>query len=173
MSEPSHRSTSTFLFMARIARNPLHQRTRSHTAGLVLFVQLGLVLFALMGTDQIMLLGSAGVARPNTLLKVSLPRVQEGSLWTFNDHCEHIVIGWPLDGSHEPRIQLADQFASLADIQLYVREDRVCYYDRLPPKRTMVIYADADMPMALITAVKQELRYANQLRICYAVTTMP
>lgn len=159
--------------MARIARYPPYQRNRPHTAGVVLFAQLGLVLFALLGINQIILLGSAGLARPNTLLKVWLPRVEEGSLWTFDDHCEHIVIGWPLDGSHEPRIQLADQFASLADIQPYVREDRVCYDDRLPPKRTMVIYADADMPMALITAVKQELRYANQLKICYAVRTMP
>ena len=159
--------------MARIARYPPYQRNRPHTAGVVLFAQLGLVLFALLGAEQILLLGSTGVARPNTLLKVSLPQVQEGSLWTFNEHCEHIVIGWPLDGSHEPRIQLADQFADLADIQLYVRADRVCHYERIPPKKTMVIYADADMPMAFVHAVKQELRYAYQLKICYAVNTMP
>lgn len=144
--------------------------SRSFIPEAAVFIQLAVVLFALLGVNQIILLGSEGVVKPNTLVNVTLPQVKGDPLWRFNDYCDYIVIGWPLDGSPEPRIQLADQFVSVEDIGPFVRayQNRRC--EVLRPKTTMVIYADARMPMEVITAVKQELRLAGQLRICYAVT---
>lgn len=173
ISEASARSTATFVSMLHFARNRLNNGTRSFAPATVLFVQLAVVVFAMLGANQIMILGSEGVAKPNTLVKLTLPQVQEGSLWRFNDYCDYLVVGWPLDGSKEPRMLLGDQFVDLEDLWPYVRASHDSRCERLRPKGTMVIYADARMPMEVITAVKQELRKANQLRVCYAVTPVP
>lgn len=144
-----------------------HQRSSAPLAALL--VQCAIVGFALVGVVEICLLGSKGVARPNTLLKVTLPQVQDDVLWRFNEYCDYIVVGWPLDGSNAPRIQIADQFGAVEDIGAYAQPTRG-HCERIPPKRTMVIYADARVPMGIITAIKQEMRKVNQLRVCYAVT---
>ncbi len=68
----------------------------------------------------------------------------------------------------EPRIQLNDQFASVADIQNYIVQERESMRESDRPKMTVSIKADFDSPMGIITDIKQALRKAQALKISYS-----
>lgn len=133
-------------------------------------LQLAFLGFAVVGVDYLCLLGSEGIQRPNSLVHVNLPLVLEGNTTEIDRRDDYIVIGRERNGSGEWRIQLADQFVDLSDIGPYARAacEHVCDIPRRKP--TAVIYADKDTPMGLVTAVKQELRAENLLKVSYAVT---
>ncbi|MBK9147434.1 MAG: hypothetical protein IPM12_06400 [Flavobacteriales bacterium] len=133
-------------------------------------LQLAFIGFAVVGANQLVLMESDGVARRGTLMKVNLPLVQEGSLAKFDRNSEYIIIGTSGIVNCDPCIQLTDFFADLSDIGPFFRSSRERRDDSPRPKQTAIIYADRDTPMEVITAVKQELRLAGQLRVCYAVT---
>ncbi|MDB4334891.1 biopolymer transporter ExbD [bacterium] len=68
----------------------------------------------------------------------------------------------------EPRVQLNDQFATVADIQSYIAQERESMAEKDRPKMTTSIKADYDCPMGIITEIKQALRKAQALKINYS-----
>jgi len=152
---------------------PRHKRVRSTWPAVVLFMQLAIVGFAVLGTVQICLLGSDGIARRNTLVDVNLPMATEVLQGLNKIDSEYIITGWPKDlPTSEPMIQLGDQLASLEDIgpSLAWIYERRCGAVRRP---TIVIYADKQVPMGLIKAVRRELQLNYHLKVSYAVTPVP
>ncbi len=68
----------------------------------------------------------------------------------------------------EPRVQLNDQFATVADIQSYIAQERDAMKESDRPKMFTSIKADYDCPMGIITDIKQALRKAQALKINYS-----
>jgi len=152
---------------------PRHKRVRSTWPAVVLFMQLAIVGFALMGTVQICLLGSDGIARRNTLVDVTLPSATMVTYGLNKTDNEYIIIGWPKGlPTSEPMIQLGDQLASLEDIGPSLAWIHRRHCETIRPKPTIVIYADKNVPMAMIKAVKRELQLHNLLKVSFAATPM-
>lgn len=68
----------------------------------------------------------------------------------------------------EPRIQLADQLASVADVQQWVILQRESINEAERSKFTVSIKADVDAKMGLVSDIKQELRKAQALKLSYS-----
>jgi hypothetical protein len=68
----------------------------------------------------------------------------------------------------EPRIQLADQLASVGDVQQWVILQREAINEAERTKFTVSIKADIDAKMGLISDIKQELRKAQALKLSYS-----
>ncbi len=96
-----------------------------------------------------------------------LQKLEKKSLVTY------IYVGVParpyqkIFGS-EPRVQLNDQFATIADIQSYIIQERESMRESDRPKMTVSIKADYDSPMGIITDIKQALRKSQALKISYS-----
>ena len=94
-------------------------------------------------------------------------KLQKKSLVTY------IYVGVPQEqyqstfGS-EPRLQLNDQFATVDDVRNYITQERESMKESDRAKMTVSIKADYDVPMGIITEVKQALREAKALKISYS-----
>ncbi len=85
---------------------------------------------------------------------------------------DYINIGPPIDerlGSL-PRIQLDDAFADVADIGLWVEDNRLARQEAERPLITTSMKVDKDTKMGIVTDVKQELREAMALKINYSTS---
>ena len=69
-----------------------------------------------------------------------------------------------------PRIQLDDKFATVDDIQDYVRRKNSEKDEKLIPFITTSLKADQSVKMGVITDIKQELREVNALKLSYTAT---
>lgn len=85
----------------------------------------------------------------------------------------NIYIGKPKEASlgSEPRIQLNDKIATLAEIQGFVLTERESRAEHERNLITNNIKAQSDTKMGLITDLKQELRKSYSYRINYATRT--
>lgn len=82
-----------------------------------------------------------------------------------------IYIGPPLQSEvfgTEPRIQLYDSFASVADIASFIEAERQATAEAERPLMTTSLRVDRDTQMGIVTDVKQELRLVNALRVNYS-----
>ncbi len=68
----------------------------------------------------------------------------------------------------EPRIQLNDAFASVADIAPFVAAEREARNEAERPMITTSMKVDRETKMGIVTDVKQELRKSNALKINYS-----
>lgn len=68
----------------------------------------------------------------------------------------------------EPRIQLNDAFAKVADIRDYVAAEREKMDEKERPLMTVSLKVDEATKMGIIVDVKQELRKASALKINYS-----
>ncbi len=68
----------------------------------------------------------------------------------------------------EPRIQLNDAFAKVADIRDYVAAEREKMDENERPLMTVSLKVDQETRMGIIVDVKQELRKASALKINYS-----
>jgi hypothetical protein len=86
------------------------------------------------------------------------------------DLTTYIYIGAPKSAElgTEPRIQLADQLASVGDVQQWVILQRESINEAERTKFTVSIKADVDAKMGLISDIKQELRKAQSLKLSYS-----
>lgn len=83
----------------------------------------------------------------------------------------YIYVGPPIDARKfgtEPRIQLNDQMANVAEIMSFVEAERLARDEVDRPLLTTSIKADRTVKMGMVTDVKQELRKANALKINYS-----
>jgi len=96
-----------------------------------------------------------------------LKRIEQKSLIT------EISIGIPKNGEQfgkEPRIEADGRFMEVKDIVPFIMKEK----DKLPAySRDQIIIllkADEEVPMGIVSDVKQELRKANARRIVFAAT---
>lgn len=68
----------------------------------------------------------------------------------------------------EPRIQLNDSFAKLAEIRPFIIEERTAINEAERALMVVSIKSDEDVKMGLISDVKQELRRAEALKLNYS-----
>ncbi len=85
----------------------------------------------------------------------------------------YIYVGPPLKQYQakfgtEPRIQLNDSYASLADIAQFVEMERKQRDEKVVPQMTFSLKIDRDVKMGIVTDIKQELRKVNALKINYS-----
>ena len=67
----------------------------------------------------------------------------------------------------QPRIQLNDKFATVADVGAYVLAERAAKREELQNVLTTALKVDGETKMGLISDIKQELRKVNALKINY------
>ena len=84
----------------------------------------------------------------------------------------NIYVGKPKDqyqGAYgtEPRIQLNDRFATMAELQAFVASEREARKEEDRNSITNNLKVDKDVTMGIVTEIKQELRKANSLRVNY------
>lgn len=108
-----------------------------------------------------------------TDLKVKLEVPQATELTKLEDRSliDYIYVGTPYEteiyGSAS-RIQLADQFASIDEIQQYITDKREARNEGERPFVTVSLKVDKESKMGIVTDVKQELRKCQALKILYS-----
>jgi biopolymer transport protein ExbD len=109
--------------------------------------------------------------RETTLIvKIRLPEATEVQKLEKKALVSFIYVGQPIKGNFgtESRIQLNDQFATIADIQAYIATEREARDEADRKFLTTSIKADRDTRMGIITDIKQELRRAGAFKLNYS-----
>ncbi|MDE5420173.1 biopolymer transporter ExbD [Labilibaculum sp. DW002] len=101
------------------------------------------------------------------------PKANELVKLEKKDLVSNIHVGVPLRKFQktfgtEPRIQLNDQFATVADIQAFIASERESRKEELRNKLTTSLKVDQYTKMGIITDIKQELRKASSLKLNYS-----
>jgi biopolymer transport protein ExbD len=114
------------------------------------------------------------VMRETTLkIEQTLPGATEVKKMEKKSLVSYINIGKPrrtfqtMYGT-EPRIQLNDAFAKVADIRDYVAAEREKMDEKERPLMTVSLKVDEKTKMGIVVDVKQELRKASALKINYS-----
>jgi len=109
--------------------------------------------------------------RETTLIvKIRLPEATEVQKLEKKALVSFIYVGQPMKGNFgtESRIQLNDQFATIADIQAYIATEREARDEADRKFLTTSIKADRDTRMGIISDIKQELRQCGAFKINYS-----
>ena len=115
----------------------------------------------------------ATVLRDNTLLiQNTLPAADQVQKLDKKDRVIYIYAGKPssryqVKYGDQPRIQLNDKFATVADVGAYVLAERAAKREELQNVLTTALKVDGETKMGLISDIKQELRKVNALKINY------
>ena len=115
----------------------------------------------------------ATVLRDNTLLiQNTLPAADQVQKLDKKDRVIYIYAGEPSSRyqdkyGDQPRIQLNDKFATVADVGAYVLAERAAKREELQNVLTTALKVDGETKMGLISDIKQELRKVNALKINY------
>jgi biopolymer transport protein ExbD len=104
-------------------------------------------------------------------VRFQVPTATEAQKLEKKSLVSYIWMGRPIDVAKwgtTPRLQLNDAIRQPQDILQFVASER----DKLPEIQrtymTMCLKADKDIQMGLVQDVKQQLRYADALKISYA-----
>ena len=147
--------------MARFRKKKAQGPQRINTASLpdIIFM----LLFFFMVTT---------VMRETTMLvKIKLPEATEIQKLERKSLVSFIYVGEPVRSylyGTESRIQLNDQFATVADIQEFIAREREARDEVDRKFMTTSIKADQMTRMGVITDIKQELRKAGAFKINYS-----
>ncbi|MCQ2184359.1 MAG: biopolymer transporter ExbD [Bacteroidales bacterium] len=104
---------------------------------------------------------------------VKIPEASEVAKLERKDLASYINIGMPakhLQAQYgtESRIQLNDSFKNTADIRDFIAAERDSKSEADRQFMTVVIKADEEVRMGIITDVKQELRRCSALKVMYS-----
>lgn len=104
-------------------------------------------------------------------VKISKPNATETEKLEKKSLVDYINVGPPFDTRYgtEPKIQLDDSFAELADIRQWIDDNRERRDEAEKPQITTSLKVDAETKMGIVTDIKQELRDAQALKINYSV----
>jgi biopolymer transport protein ExbD len=114
------------------------------------------------------------VMRETTLMiNQNLPGATEVKKLEKKSLVSYINIGKPKPAFQsmygtEPRIQLNDAFAKVADIRDYITAERGKMDEKEIPFMTVSLKVDSETKMGIVVNVKQELRKAGALKINYS-----
>jgi len=105
-------------------------------------------------------------------VRVRIPDATEVAKLERKDLSSYIYIGTPTQQYQaqygtESRIQLNDSFRTVDDIRDFIAAERENLSEADRPFMTVVIKADQDTRMGIVTDVKQELRRCSALKIMY------
>ena len=106
----------------------------------------------------------ATVLRDNTLLiQNTLPAADQVQKLDKKDRVIYIYAGKPSSRyqdkyGDQPRIQLNDKFATVADVGAYVLAERAAKREELQNVLTTALKVDGETKMGLISDIKQELQ---------------
>ncbi len=108
----------------------------------------------------------------------AMPQANETVKLEKKSLVSNIYVGKPTDhyqGAYgtEPRIQLNDKFATIAELQAFVASERDARKEEDRNSITNNLKIDRNVTMGIITDIKQELRKANSLRVNYGSTKRP
>jgi biopolymer transport protein ExbD len=109
--------------------------------------------------------------RETTLfIKVRVPQVTEVQKLEKKSLVSFIYIGEPIrkELGTDSRIQLNDQFATIADIQEFITREREARDEVDRKLLTTSMKIDRDTRMGIVTDVKQELRKIGAFKINYS-----
>lgn len=103
-------------------------------------------------------------------VKIDRPYASELNRLEKKHLVDYINIGPPLDPRYgkEPRIQLDDDFATVDDIPKWLELNRTKVLEQEIPKMTTSLKVDEGTKMGIVSAVKQQLRESNSLKINYS-----
>jgi len=106
-------------------------------------------------------------------VEIKLPEASEAKKIENKSLISYIYIGppnatWAGQYGTKPVIQLNDQIAKLDNIQQWVEEERGLRDEVDVPKMTYSLKIHEEVDMGIITDLKQELRYAQALKINYS-----
>jgi biopolymer transport protein ExbD len=149
--------------MSRFKKKPDGMTPRINTASLPDIVFM--LLFFFMVTTTIRDASLKVQIRPPEATEIQ--KLEKKSLVSY------IYVGPPLKQYQakfgtEPRIQLNDSYASLADIAQFVEMERKQRDEKVVPQMTFSLKIDRDVKMGIVTDIKQELRKVNALKINYS-----
>lgn len=107
------------------------------------------------------------------LVTVRVPEASEIAKLERKDLASYINIGAPIISKQaefgtDARIQLNDSFKNVDDIRDFVAAERENLSEADRSFMTVVIKADRDVRMGIVTDVKQELRRCSALKIMYS-----
>ncbi|MCI1779170.1 MAG: biopolymer transporter ExbD [Bacteroidales bacterium] len=93
------------------------------------------------------------------------------------DLASYIYVGTPIPSKQaeygtDARIQLNDSFKSVNDIRDFVAAERESLSENDREFMTIVIKADENTRMGIVTDIKQELRRCSALKIMYSARTV-
>ncbi|MFK7807821.1 MAG: ExbD/TolR family protein [Saprospiraceae bacterium] len=96
-----------------------------------------------------------------------LTKLEEKSLVNY------LYIGKPVDKYTEtygtqPRLQLGDKFATVADIPIFLEKHKVKVQENKRGRITSSLRVDGDVTMGIVQDIKTQLRKSNQLRVNYS-----
>ena len=108
-------------------------------------------------------------------VKITPPKGTEVTKLEKKSLVSYINIGVPMDNytakyGTEPRIQLNDQIADVADIRQFVELEKSARTEEDSKLLTFAIKADGKVKMGMISDIKQELRASSALKIFYNAT---
>lgn len=104
-------------------------------------------------------------------VKIDQPEATEVQKLENKALVDYIYIGPPTDIKKygtEPKIQLNDDYATIADIRPFIEAKRATRDEQLVPKLTTSLKVDKETKMGVVSDVKQELRKAQALKINYS-----
>lgn len=127
-----------------------------------------MILFFFMVTTQL--------RETEPLVSVRVPEASEIAKLERKDLASYINIGSPVRSKQaefgtDARLQLNDSFKNVDDIRDFVAAERENLSEADRSFMTVVIRADQDVRMGIVTDVKQELRRCSALKIMYSATT--
>jgi biopolymer transport protein ExbD len=110
------------------------------------------------------------------LVEIKPPSASETTTIEQKNLVKYINVGPPIDRSERAKrgdaavIQLNDSFATVSNIEDWVAlvRDELSEADKM--RMIVSLKVDRDTKMGIVTAVKQELREANALKILYATS---
>lgn len=109
--------------------------------------------------------------RESTLLvKIKVPQATEIAKLERKALVSFIYVGQPTDKKYgtESRIQLNNQFASVADIREFIAREREARNEVDRPLLTTSLKVDEETRMGVVTDIKQELRQVGAFKINYS-----
>ena len=106
------------------------------------------------------------------MVKNQLPAADQIQKLDKKDRVMYIYAGEPSSRytdkyGTQPRIQLNDKFATVAEVGAFVLSERASKRQELQNVLTTALKVDGDTKMGLISDIKQELRKVNALKINY------
>ena len=110
------------------------------------------------------------IRESSLIVRVKVPQATEVAKLERKSLVSFIYVGQPIDYKYgtESRIQLNNQFASVADIREFITREREARDEVDRPLLTTSLKVDEETRMGIVTDIKQELRQVGAFKINYS-----
>ena len=110
------------------------------------------------------------IRESSLIVRVKVPQATEVAKLERKSLVSFIYVGQPTDSRYgtESRIQLNNQFATVADIREFITREREAHDEVDRPLLTTSLKVDEETRMGIVTDIKQELRQVGAFKINYS-----